>query len=140
VKTANAIRLDLPADLGYLALLRACVAEMLIYATGAVEPIAYADEVQLAVHEICANIIRHAYADRSRGRVRVVLTLAARPRRLVIELRDRGRSFEPAAVPDPGFAEPREGGYGLFLARKLLDEVTYRASASGNRWRLVKHL
>ncbi len=40
---------------------------------------------------------------------------------------DQGPGFDPRAVPDPTQPENlvREGGRGLFLMRKLLDEVRY---------------
>jgi anti-sigma regulatory factor (Ser/Thr protein kinase) len=50
---------------------------------------------------------------------------------------DQGSGFDPAAVPDPTTPENlmKPCGRGLFLMRKLLDEVTY--NARGNQVTLV---
>jgi len=50
---------------------------------------------------------------------------------------DQGTGFDPAAVPDPTTPENlmKPCGRGLFLMRKLLDEVTY--NAQGNQVTLV---
>jgi len=53
---------------------------------------------------------------------------------------DEGTGFDPHAVPDPTKPENlcREGGRGLFLMQKLMDEVRY--NAAGNSVTLVLHL
>lgn len=50
---------------------------------------------------------------------------------------DQGRGFDPATVPDPTLPENlhRAGGRGLFLIRKLMDDVEF--SDRGNAVRLV---
>lgn len=94
--------------------------------------------VELAVHEVCTNIVEHAYAG-APGRIRAALTLEPQ-RRLVVDLYDNGRSFNATAVAEPNLDEPQTSGYGLFLVRNLMDEVTYRPHADGNHWRLIKEL
>lgn len=53
---------------------------------------------------------------------------------------DQGDGFDPAAVPDPTQPENlcKPGGRGLFLMRKLLDEVSF--NAEGNCVTLVLRL
>lgn len=134
------IRLTLPANSRYLNVVESCLAGVLEHAGSLPEPETTIYNVQLAVHEICVNIVKHAYGDRSDGRIWVRICLASDPRRIVIDLRDTGRTFKPADVPGPDLSLPRVHGYGLFLARELLDEVNYRPGSRGNRWRLVKVL
>jgi serine/threonine-protein kinase RsbW len=135
---SDVIRLDLPATHKYLNVLGACLGEMLTRAEGLDDPTALTYAVQLAVHEICANIVEHAYAGQPAGRIGVTVTLAAQPRRLVVDLADTGRSFDPAGVPEPDLTEGQAGGYGLFLVRQLMDDVTYHPQPGGNHWRLAK--
>ncbi len=137
---AQMVRLDLPASHRHLAILSACIAEMLALSgrCGPQDPTVYA--TQLAAHETCVNIVEHAYGGRIDGRLAVTLTLVAPPERIEIEVYDTGHSFDPAAIPVPDLAQPRVGGYGLFLIRSLADEVTYIPGPNGNRWRLVKGL
>lgn len=97
--------------------------------------------VQLAVHEVCTNIVEHAYAGREDGIIAVSLKLVQAPIRVIeIELRDQGRAFDPDQIPAPNLEEPQEGGYGLFLARALLDDIRYEQGAAENAWHLRKVL
>jgi serine/threonine-protein kinase RsbW len=96
--------------------------------------------IQLAVQEICVNIVTHAYDGIAHGQIQVVMTLDDISRRLVVELIDHGHPFQPELVPAPPLDDIQEHGYGLFLARELLDEVHYEARANTNYWRLSKYL
>ncbi|MEO8610262.1 MAG: ATP-binding protein [Chloroflexota bacterium] len=139
MQTDDVIRLDVPATHKYLNLVSACVGEMLSRLDNLPEMQATIYNLQLAVQECCANIVDHAY-DESDGRLLATLTLVYEPRRMVIELHDNGRPFEPEIVPQPTLDEPQIRGYGLFLMRELLDEVDYFPEPGDNRWRLVKLL
>ncbi|BCX02729.1 MAG: RsbW protein [Candidatus Roseilinea sp.] len=97
--------------------------------------------VQLAAHEICTNIVRHAYAGQDDGAIAVLLRVSQTPRLSIqIELRDQGQPFDPDSTPRPDLDQPQEAGYGLFLARALLDELHYHRDEQGNLWRLFKQL
>ncbi len=97
--------------------------------------------VKLAVHEICTNIVEHAYEFKHDAQVELWLGLIERPAvRLVVTLRDSGIPFTD--LPD-GHEEPSadlddhgDGGYGLFLAHMLMDSVEYRRVGEYNMWRL----
>ena len=96
--------------------------------------------VELAVSEICTNIIKHAYAGET-GDIsgRIVLTDLG----IQIDIYDQGNSFNPNAVPPPisDPTDPAEGGYGLHIVRQIMDIAEYEAGAQqGNHWRLVKYL
>lgn len=136
------IRLDLPARNSYLHILSECIADMLrlVDEVSDTETLTY--NVQLAAHEVCTNIVNHAYAEKGagEGRIDVLLALHPGPLRLEIELRDSGRSFDPEVVPEPSMHEAQIHGYGLFLIRNLMDTVTYTPQAGGNHWCLVKNL
>jgi serine/threonine-protein kinase RsbW len=140
IQPSEVIRLDLPANHKHLNILGACIAELLVRVEHVDEREAITYNLQLAAHEACANIIDHAYAGDLERRILVTLTLGGRPRRLIIELHDNGYSFDLAAVPEPNLDEAHDHGYGLFLIRSLMDEVTYTSRPEGNHWALVKHL
>ena len=98
------------------------------------DPFAY--QVELAASEIVSNVIRHAYRATT-GRIRGTLHLL--PDRLQIDLYDDGMSFDPHTLAPPALGEIQEGGYGLFIAQQVVDELTYAArTAQGNHWKLVK--
>ena len=137
--TADRICLDIPAAAGYLHILSECIAEIVEREAGLPEPDQTAYSIQLAAQEISSNIVRHAYSD-SQGRIVARIILEPSPRRLVIELRDSGDPFDPGQVPEPDLDAAQVHGYGLFLARALLDELRYEARPGENRWHLVKNL
>ena len=140
IQPIEVVRLDLPAGHKHLNILGACISELLVRVEHVDDREAIIYNIQLAAHEACANIIDHAYAGDSERRVLITLTLAGCPRRLIIELHDTGFSFDLAAVPEPNLDEAHDHGYGLFLMRSLMDEMTYTSRPEGNHWALVKHL
>ncbi len=95
--------------------------------------------VELAVSEICTNIIQHAYLMTS-GEIRGSLILLSNG--IQIDLYDDGEGFDPDAIPAPS-PEPdilNEGGYGLHIVRQIMDSVQYQADTpKGNHWRLIKY-
>jgi serine/threonine-protein kinase RsbW len=97
--------------------------------------------VELAVDEACSNIVEHAYQGRKKGDIEC--TCDARPDALVIVLRDHGRPFDLSAVPLPdleaSLSKRRVGGLGVFIIKKLMDEVHFEAlGEAGNVLTLVK--
>jgi serine/threonine-protein kinase RsbW len=134
------IRLDLPANHKYLNILGACIAELLVRVDGIEEREVLTYNVQLAAHEACANIIDHAYAGELERRIEIMLTLAGPPRQLIIDLHDTGSAFDLSSVPAPDLDQAHDHGYGLFLIRSLMDEVTYTPRSGSNHWCMVKQL
>ena len=86
--------------------------------------------VQTAVDEACTNIMKHAYAD-AEGIITISCELEGAD--FVITIRDKGRPFDPSSVPPPdleaGWDERPLGGLGMYLMRKLIDEVGYNFDA-----------
>jgi anti-sigma regulatory factor (Ser/Thr protein kinase) len=87
--------------------------------------------IQLATDEAASNIIEHAYEGVPNG----VLDLACSMEKDVIKivLIDYGVPYDPSAVPMPDIkadlSERKIGGLGIFLMRKLMDEVHYEPRA-----------
>ena len=97
-------------------------------------------EVQVAAQEICANVVDHAYADDKNGRLTIEISIVLKDSRLDIHIRDTGKEFEPEKTKEPALGELQERGFGLYFAKKLMDEVTYTREDEGNHWHLVKML
>lgn len=136
----DALRLDLPATNKYLNVLGSCLNAFIERIEEIAEPRVTAYNIELAVNEIFANVVAHAYGDAPGGRVDVVVMLASDPRRLLIAIRDTGIAFDPTTVAEPDLEDVQINGYGLFLARSLMDDVAYTRCANGNTWQLIKHL
>ncbi len=87
--------------------------------------------IQLATDEAASNIIEHAYVGMADG----VLDLSCgmKKQELVISLIDHGMPFDPADVPLPDLqadlSDRKIVGLGIFLMRKLMDEVHYHSNA-----------
>jgi serine/threonine-protein kinase RsbW len=136
----DTIHLDLPAAHRFLSALDECLSELVTHIDGVSEPEASAYAVQLAVHEACTNIVDHAYENQAPGRILVNIAIENTPPRIIVELSDTGRSFDPKSVPMPKLDSYQVHGYGLYLMHQLMDEVTYKPLPNGNLWRLVKKL
>jgi serine phosphatase RsbU (regulator of sigma subunit)/anti-sigma regulatory factor (Ser/Thr protein kinase)/transposase len=95
---------------------------------------------KLVVDEACTNIIRHGYRDIKNGQI----TVRAIVRRLslTIVLIDNGKSFDPRQVQDPDLQKyvsiGKKGGLGIFMMRKLMDDIKYNVTHHGNELRLTK--
>lgn len=97
--------------------------------------------VQLAVDEACCNIIEHAYGGELRGDIECTCRIDGDA--LITTLTDRGAPFDLAAVPEPdldaALEERTEGGLGVFIMRRLMNEIHHVFSpGQGNILTLIK--
>ncbi|MBX3463134.1 MAG: ATP-binding protein [Planctomycetes bacterium] len=97
--------------------------------------------VLVALQEMLTNVLRHAYRlDESRP---IEVRFELSDEQLEIVLRDQGPAFDPLAY-DTSACEadrrmPREGGgYGIHIARAVMDRVEYRREAGWNTLRMAK--
>jgi len=130
------LTLDILAANAFMAVIGVCVEETLQRVGITVQQDRY--NVQLALHEIAVNIVNHAYAGRSDGRIRLVVYYAAESRCVTLELFDTGAGFDPNAVAEPDLDALPEHGLGLMLAYSLMDQVEYTSTDTFNRWRMIK--
>lgn len=133
------IRLDIPAAHQYLNILGAAIQALLSRVPGLENRARFIYSVELAVHETCTNIVEHAYDDTT-GRIQVTMTMHPEPRELIVDVHDKGRSFDLSQVRTPDLDQVQTHGYGLFLVQELMDEISYQPEDGGNHWRLVKHM
>jgi len=102
-------------------------------------PTAITEAVGLACHEAIDNVIRHAHQDRPEAYIQIECRVV--DGRIEICLYDEGCPFDLATAPALDPAELREGGRGLFLIRKLMDEVSCQSRGKrGNTLRMVKYV
>jgi serine/threonine-protein kinase RsbW len=93
-------------------------------------PAAEAQLVALAVDEAVAYVMEHAFAAENavpQQDIQVVLESNGESFRALI--RDSGRRFDPTALPDVDIRQHvrqgRKGGLGIYLIRRIMDEVHY---------------
>lgn len=98
---------------------------------------------ELCVVEAVNNAIEHGYASKPGQTVAVVVSLA--PDRITFTVRDNGPPIE-RAVWERLLAEPvehdllAEGGRGLFIIQRLMDELRYEREGTANALTFVKRL
>ena len=98
--------------------------------------------IQLATDEAASNIIEHAYEDMPEGILE--LSCGVKGDSITIVLTDQGESFDPSEVPAPDLkadlSDRKIGGLGIFLMRKLMDEVHYEPKPDKrNVLTMIKH-
>ena len=90
--------------------------------------------IQLAADEAASNIIEHAYEGVSDGVLD--MTCGVWDDVITIIMVDHGESFDPSTIPLPDLkadlSERKIGGLGIFLMRKLMDDVHYSVERHGN--------
>lgn len=92
-------------------------------------------EIELAVEEALVNISKYAYPDKNTGEVEVRCQID-NDAVLVIEILDTGAPFDIRYFSEPdlnvNISDRKIGGLGIFLIRKMVDEVHYRRDGESN--------
>ena len=100
-------------------------------------------QLDLAVEEIFVNIAHYAYAP-GNGKATVRVEVAGDPVAVTITFVDRGVPYDPLKKADPDVtlsAEERDiGGLGIFLTKKVMDDVSYEYKDGQNILTLKKKL
>lgn len=96
-------------------------------------------DTQLAVEEMVTNVIVHGYGGKGGE---IAISWQAGPDDIAIQLEDHAAPFDPLSLPEPdleGDIEDRQiGGLGIFLSRKIMDEMAYRFEDGKNILTMVK--
>jgi serine/threonine-protein kinase RsbW len=127
--------LELPALPQSVAAIRSLAAEM---ARALPFSATDCDDIVMATGEAAANAVRHG---RTLGpETTIAVRCICDPGFFVLEITDRGDGFDPEGLCAPDARRCREGGLGIFLMRRVMDEVSYTFDARGTTVRLVKRL
>lgn len=129
--------LTISADVSFLVVIRRFVQAA---AANVGVPAAAIEDVVHAVDELSANAILHGYHG-APGLVQIRCRHADDA--FIVTLVDQAPAFDPTTMPDPDLDVPLEqrgiGGLGIYLSRKMLDEMRYQRLPSGaNELTLVK--
>jgi anti-sigma regulatory factor (Ser/Thr protein kinase) len=91
--------------------------------------------IALVASEAVTNAIR--YGTRSQEEI-LSVTMDFTSTALSVQVLDHGPGFDPDEVILPDLDYPAEGGYGIYLIKTLMDEVTYSRGNDGNTLRMIK--
>lgn len=124
-------RLTLPASAGSISAFSDFVRDGAVAAGVAEDELGKLD---LVLEEILINVARYAYTPET-GEVEVAYAPAG-PSKLLVEVADFGRIFNPLAADPPdlsrGLADRQIGGLGVFLVRSMVDSIDYRREEDRN--------
>jgi len=96
-------------------------------------------QIDLALEEALVNIINYSYPDKE-GDAEIVCSMDS-DNRFVIEIRDWGVPFDIRSLDEPDLISDvsgrKVGGLGVFMIRKLMDDVEYRFEDHANILTLI---
>ena len=91
-------------------------------------------KLSLALEEVVANIIAHAYDDEDEHQIAIRVALDGDG--VSVRVEDDGRAFNPLDAPRPdlglGLAERPIGGLGVHIVRSVMDALEYRREDGRN--------
>lgn len=90
-------------------------------------------KIELAILEICTNIMRYAYPQDNGD---ILIKAWHKEGKVFLEIRDSGVPFDPRKLKAPDIEEiiqnQRRGGLGIFLSRTLMDGFDYKRENDQN--------
>ena len=90
-------------------------------------------QLEIAVDEIMNNIASYAYQDKI-GKAEIKIEIDSTS--ISITFKDCGIPYNPLEKDDPDITLPAEergiGGYGIFLVKKIMDDVSYEYKDNHN--------
>jgi len=99
--------------------------------------------LQMAIEEIYCNIVNYAYAPHV-GKVKIVGHFENDECVIILQFIDEGKPFNPLEKDEPDFTiapEDREvGGFGIFIVREMVDNMSYEYKDRKNILTLKKNL
>jgi serine/threonine-protein kinase RsbW len=101
------------------------------------------EDLKTAVAEACMNAIEHG--NKLDASMKVGISLTIDRDRLQIDVQDEGAGIGQALPPTPDIDSKIEGtsetrGWGIFLIKSLMDEVTFESTPEGNVGKMIIHL
>jgi serine/threonine-protein kinase RsbW len=134
----SAIELEIPARPEFVALARLVVSSLASTRRDLADE--RIDDLKVAVSEACTNAIEAHHSAPTEDSV--VVRCIEHDDRLEIRIDDRGKGFDPHALPEhPPVTDPDrlnfERGLGIPLIRTLVDEVNIDSSGTGTSVQLV---
>jgi serine/threonine-protein kinase RsbW len=98
-------------------------------------------EIELAVDEACANVIKHAYHNDKNKKIDI--TVETNGQKLTITISDQGLGFDPEKLEssEQRLQKHARGGLGIALIKKVMDEVIFDIHPGNrNQVKMVKYI
>ncbi len=98
-------------------------------------------KIELALLEICVNIIRYAYPQNTGD---ILIKAWHDEGKMFFEIRDSGVPFDPRKLKTPDIEESirkeQTGGLGVYLSRSLMDGFDYKREDDENVLTIYKNI
>ena len=100
--------------------------------------------VAICIEEVLSNVIRHGGLPGEDCDINVRIRIfAPPPGGIELEISDRAKPFDPLSLPPPDLTAPiqerKAGGLGVFMVRKMMDEVHYEYRDGRNYFQFRKY-
>ena len=94
----------------------------------------------LAVTEACTNAIIHA--NKNDETKLVTIDVNKDDNQLIIRVKDQGKGFDPAKIPDPTETDNllKDSGRGIYLMRVYMDDLKFNITPAGTETILTLNL
>jgi anti-sigma regulatory factor (Ser/Thr protein kinase) len=100
------------------------------------------NEIELILEEWLTNVVQYGLAGVASPSLS--FELKANKREAILRLSDNGKPFDPVRHPEPDLTVPVEhrpiGGMGIFMIKKLSDELTHERTGGLNILKVRKSL
>lgn len=100
------------------------------------------NSVDLALDELLNNIINYGYDDQNEHEIFIQICFSEK--RIIIEIEDDGRNFNPLDVPEADTKSPLDdrpiGGLGIHMIRNFMDDVEHRYDNNKNYIKMIKDI
>lgn len=126
---SNEAELKITSDLQELARVRAFIREFCVNIPDSLLDVNRINLIELAVTEVAANIIKHAYDKRTGEPIQIDARSSSDE--IVLRFYDWGGEFDPKSVPLPVFDGLSEEGFGIYIISHIVDEVIYSRNEEG---------
>ena len=99
--------------------------------------------LNLAIEEAATNAIMYAYPQGTEGNIELGAKVEE-GERIIFTLADKGRYFDPTAVPEADISASVEdrpiGGLGIHLVRSIMDSISYKRLEGKNVLTMIKNI
>ena len=100
-------------------------------------------QIDIAIDEIFSNIVYYAYNSEI-GQVTVRFEVSGEPPTVTITFIDSGVPYDPLQKADPdttiSIEDRRNGGFGIYMVKKFMNDVTYAYRDGQNVLTIKKNL
>ncbi len=104
----------------------------------------FAADVEISVGEACTNSVKHcSHPEREDNDIIVTFSIeseADSKHKLTITVKDQNDEFDFDGIAEPNFNEFPESGYGIFIIKEKMKNVTYSHDGGWNILTMTKYI